>query len=102
MTLLRNARCKCEANTRWSSAPQVKGLGREEHVALTDVQQTEYRIGLAEVRAQGDLVSAWSDFHDNEVRYLPCKGRVPAPIFLSLLTFDRARRSAPVVQPPVP
>ena len=54
MTLLRNARRKCEANTRWSSAPRGKSPGGEEPVAPTEVQQTEYRIGPAEVRAQGD------------------------------------------------
>ena len=54
------------------------------------------------VACRYELVSAWSDLHDNEVRCLPCKGRVLAPILLSLLTFDTARRSAPLVQPPVP
>lgn len=49
-----------------------------------------------------ELVLAGSDFYDNEVRCLPRKGRVPAPIRLPLLMFDRARRSAPVLQPPVP
>jgi len=49
-----------------------------------------------------ELVLAWSDLYDDEVRYLPRKGRVPAPIFLSLFVFDRGRRSAPVVQPAIP